>query len=40
MAMVAPMLAKLSIDAYPHVQAWVGRCMPRPAFGRVMSEGR
>jgi glutathione S-transferase len=38
MAMVAPMLAKLSIDAYPNVQAWVGRCMARPALGRVMSE--
>jgi len=40
MAMVAPMMAKLSLDAYPHVQAWVGRCMQRPALGRVMSEGR
>lgn len=36
--MVAPMIAKLQLDAWPHVQAWAGRLMSRPALARVMSE--
>lgn len=41
LALVAyvPFLARLGIDLGPYkaAQAWVGRCMARPAIGRVMS---
>jgi glutathione S-transferase len=37
-ASFVPFLGRMGVDAsqYPNVQAWVGRCMTRPALGRAM----
>ena len=31
--------ARLRLDEWPNLKAWIGRCMKRPAFSRVLQRG-
>jgi glutathione S-transferase len=33
-------LGKVSLDAFPHVKAWLARCLERPAQQKVIAEAR